>query len=76
MYSVLLPLSTIEAGASLRGDAGRIRQQHLRSGVADRMVGLQEEPGANRVRVVELVSSIALQGIGDVLLEGVLRRCP
>src|SRR5580704_8935436 len=36
------------------------------------MVRLQVQPGPQRMAVVELVSAVALQGIGDILLVGVL----
>src|SRR6202044_724397 len=56
-----------------QGNSGVVRQQHVRARLADRMIRLQEQPGPKRVAVVELVRAVALHGVGDVLLVGVLR---
>jgi hypothetical protein len=50
-----------------------VRRQHLRGGVAGEMVGLRVHPGAQRVRIGELVGAVALQCVGDVALVRLLR---
>src|SRR5438874_1266595 len=47
--------------------------KHQRAGVAGETVGLCIHPDTQRVGLVQLVRAVALQGIGDVALVGLLR---